>query len=111
MKFSIHHDAPVTFPNAMRVFDSAVNRTTRSGYVLGPGQRLSPEVALKAMTLWPAYQHFEDDTKGSLEVGKSADLAILSSNPLAVRRDTIKDIKVLETIKDGLTVYSAALVH
>ena len=63
------------------------------------------------MTLWPAYQHFEDDTKGSLEVGKSADHAILSANPLAVRRNTIKDIKVLETIKDGVTVYPEAVVH
>jgi hypothetical protein len=108
MKFTIHSDAPVTFPNSMRVLDSAVNRTTRSGYVLGPDQRISPEVALKAMTLWAAYQHFEDGTKGSLEVGKLADMVVLSANPLTVPRATIKDIRVLETIKEGKTVYSAA---
>jgi predicted amidohydrolase YtcJ len=107
MKLSIHHDAPVTFPNSMRVFDSAVNRTTRSGRVLGPGQRLTPMEALQAMTIWPAYQHFEEATKGSIEPGKLADLVILDKNPLTVRRAKIKDIKVLETIKAGVTVYSA----
>lgn len=108
MIFTIQSDAPVTFPNSMRILDSSVNRTTRSGYVLGPDQRISPAVALKAMTLWPAYQHFEETTKGSLEPGKRADLVILSANPLVVPPATLKDIKVLETIKDGRTVYSAA---
>ncbi|MGH8243570.1 MAG: amidohydrolase [Steroidobacteraceae bacterium] len=105
MKFSIHSDAPVTYPNSMRVLDSAVNRTTRSGHVLGPDQRLSPADALKAMTLWPAYQHFEEQTKGSLEVGKRADLVILSANPLTVAPETLKDIQVVETIKDGKSIY------
>ena len=107
MKLSIHHDAPVTFPNSMRVFDSAVNRTTRSGHVLGPGQRLTPMEALHAMTIWPAYQHFEEASKGSIETGKLADLVILDKNPLTVPRATIKNIRVLETIKAGVTVYSA----
>ncbi len=104
-RFSIHHDAPVTFPNAMRVLDSAVNRTTRSGHTLGPDQRLSPEVALKAMTIWPAYQHFEEADKGSIALGKRADLVMLSANPLRVKPSTIKDITVEATIKDGRTVY------
>ncbi len=107
MRFSIHSDAPVTLPNAMRVLDSAVNRTTRSGHVLGPAQRITPALALKAMTLWSAYQHFEEATKGSLEVGKRADMVILSANPLAVAPATIKDIKIVETIKDGVSVYTA----
>ena len=108
MKFSIHHDAPVTFPNSMRVFDSAVNRTTRTNYVLGPGQRITPAVALKAMTLWPAWQHFEADHKGSIETGKDADLVILSANPLTVPPATIKDIKIDATIKAGATIYARA---
>jgi predicted amidohydrolase YtcJ len=106
MMFSIHSDAPVTFPNSMRVYDSAVNRTTRSGYVLGPDQRISPAIALKAMTLWPAWQHFEDKTKGSIEIGKDADLVILSANPLTVPPATIKEIHVDQTIKAGETVYT-----
>lgn len=105
MKFSIHHDAPVTFPNSMRVYDSAVNRTTRSGYVLGPDQRISPMVALQAMTIWPAYQHFEEAEKGSISVGKLADLVVLDANPLTVKPATIKDIKVIETVKGGKRVY------
>jgi predicted amidohydrolase YtcJ len=108
MKFSIHHDAPVTFPNSMRVLDSAVNRTTRTGYVVGPEHRLEPLVALKAMTLWPAYQHFEEATKGSIEVGKVADLVILSGNPLTVDHPKLIDLKVDETIKEGKSIYRRA---
>jgi predicted amidohydrolase YtcJ len=107
MKFTIHSDAPVTFPNSMRILDSAVNRTTRTGFVLGPDQRISPMLALHAMTLWPAYQHFEEASKGSIEVGKRADLVILDKDPLTVPRATLKDIKVIETIKDGKSVYLA----
>jgi hypothetical protein len=108
MRFSIHSDAPVTFPNSMRVLDSAVNRTTRTGYVLGSNQRIEPLVALKAMTIWPAYQHFEEATKGSIEVGKLADLVILSDNPLTVERSKLVDIKVEETIKEGKSIYTAS---
>ena len=105
MMLSIHSDAPVTFPNSMRIFDSAVNRTTRTGYVLGPKHRLQPLEALKAMTLWSAYQHFEESTKGSIEVGKVADLVILSDNPLTIERAKLIDIKVVETIKQGKSIY------
>lgn len=105
MRFSIHSDAPVTFPNSMRIFDSAVNRTTRTGRVLGPQHRLTPMQALKAMTIDAAYQHFEEASKGSLEVNKLADLVILDKNPLKVEPATIKDIQVMETIKAGKSLY------
>lgn len=107
MKFTIHHDAPVTFPNSMRVLDSAVNRTTRSGYVIGPRQRISPYVALQAMTIWAAYQHQEENTKGSLQPGKLADLVVLDRNPLKVRRQSIVNIRVLQTLKEGKIVFQA----
>ena len=107
MKFSIHSDAPVTFPNSMRVMHSAVNRTTRSGAILGERHRIDPITAIKAMTIWPAYQHFEAHNKGSLAVGKLADLVILDKNPLTVDRSEIETIRVLETIKQGRTVYAA----
>lgn len=107
IKFSVHSDAPVTFPNSMRILDSAVNRTTRSGAILGASHRLRPMDALKAMTIWPAYQHFEEASKGSLEVGKLADMVILDQNPLSVDPAYIKGIKVLETIKEDVSVYVA----
>ena len=100
-----HHDAPVTFPNSMRVLDATVNRVTRSGMILGPDQRISPYDALRTMTIWSANQYFEEKTKGSLAVGKRADLVILDKNPLKIDPLKINGIKVKETIKDGKTVY------
>lgn len=78
---------------------AVLNRTTRTGAVLGPQHRVEPLIALKAMTIWPAYQHFEETTKGSIEPGKLADFVILSENPLTAPREKIADITVLETIK------------
>jgi predicted amidohydrolase YtcJ len=105
MIFTSHHDAPVAMPDAMRVISATVTRVTRSGQVLGPEHRTTPLVALKAHTLWSAYQHFEEKSKGSLEVGKLADFAVLDGNPLTVDPMKIADIKVVETIKEGKTVY------
>ncbi len=101
-----HSDAPVALPNLMRVMAATVNRTSRSGQIMGPDERLTPEEALKTITLWGAYQHFEEDRKGSIEVGKLADLVVLSDNPLTVDPAEIGDILVLETIKEGRSVYS-----
>ena len=106
--FSSHHDAPVALPDSMRVLSATVTRVTRSGEVLGPDQRVTPYEGLKAITIWPAYQHFEENVKGSIEVGKQADFVILSANPLTVDPLTIADIKVLETINDGQTVFRRA---
>lgn len=100
-----HHDAPVIAPDAMRVVDATVNRTTRSGAVLGPDQRLTPYEALKAVTIWGAFQHFEEASKGTLTPGKRADLVVLSANPLKVPPATIKDIRVAVTIKDGVAIH------
>ena len=85
----------------------ADHRTSRSGQVMGPDERLTPLEALKAITLWGAYQHFEEDRKGSIAVGKLADLVILSDNPLTVDPTDIGRIQVLETIKEGRTVFRA----
>jgi hypothetical protein len=105
IKFSIHNDAPIVLPNAMRLLWSAVNRRTRSDQVLGAEQQISPLDGLKALTIWAAYQQFEEDSKGSIEVGKLADFAIVSENPLTIDPMKIKDIVVLETIKEGKTIY------
>jgi predicted amidohydrolase YtcJ len=103
--FTSHHDAPVALPDSMRVLSATVTRVTRTGEVLGPDQRVTPYEGLKAITIWPAYQHFEENQKGSIEVGKQADFVILSANPLTVDPLTIADIKVLETINNGRTVF------
>lgn len=103
--FTIHNDSPVVPPDMMRLLWVAVNRETRSGFILGEGERISPMEGLKAMTSTAAYQYFEEDKKGSLTEGKQADLVILDSNPIAVDPKTIKDIKVLETIAHGKTIF------
>ena len=105
LNISIHTDAPVALPNLMRVVWTAVERTSRSGKVIGEAEKLTPYEALKAITIWSAYQHFEEDTKGSLEKGKLADLVILDNNPLKVAPENIKNIQVLETIKEGETIF------
>ncbi len=107
MKVSIHTDSPVVLPNATRTMWSAVNRRTRTNFLLGEDQRLTPLEALKAVTIWAAYQHFEEEQKGSIEPGKLADFVILSANPLTVDPMNIKDIDVVETIKEGKTIYKA----
>lgn len=106
MIFTSHHDAPVALPDSMRVLDATVTRRTRTGDILGPNQRVDVITALKAMTIWPAYQHFEESEKGTIEVGKLADLVILSADPTAVNPDTIDQIKVTETIKEGVTIFA-----
>ena len=103
--FTIHNDAPVVPPDMMRLIHIAVNRTTRSGHVLGADQRLSASEALHAVTLGAAYQYFEEDTKGSITPGKRADLVILGDNPLTADPATLADIPVVETFARGRSVY------
>ncbi len=100
-----HTDAPVAFPNMMMILWTTINRTSRSGTVMGAAERLTPYEALQSITIWGAYQFFEEDTKGSLKVGKLADLVILDQNPLKIDPMKIKDIKVTETIKEGKTIF------
>jgi len=62
---------------------------------------------LKAITINAAYQYREEASRGSSERGKRADLVVLSDNPLTVKPMAIRDIKVVETIKDGKSIYTA----
>jgi hypothetical protein len=103
---TVHTDAPVALPNQMTIVDASVNRTSRSGTVMGPDERITPYQAMQAITINSAYQSFEEKQKGSLKVGKIADLVVLSENPLKVDTKKIKYIEVLETIKDGKTIYT-----
>lgn len=102
-----HTDFVVAPLDQMFVLWSAVNRISRAGAEIGPDQRITPLEGLMAMTIWAAEQYGEQDTKGSLEAGKLADLVILDGNPLTVEPTAIKDIKVVETIKEGVTIYTA----
>ena len=123
--FTIHSDSPVMAHNPLLVFWSAVNRisygnnpiytltyaTPSDGYMAykfrTQDQRIDPEDALRASTIYAAYQEFEDKIAGSIEVGKRADFVILSDDPLKVDPIIIRDIQVLETIVGGETVYKA----
>lgn len=103
--FTIHNDSPIVPPDMMRLLWVAVNRKTRSDFVLGAEQRLTPLQALHATTLGAAYQYFEEDQKGSITVGKQADLVILGSDPLLADPDTLKDIPIVETFARGKSIY------
>lgn len=105
MMFGTHHDAPVAFPDSMRVLAATVTRRTRSGDILGPNQRVDVMTALKAMTIWPAWQHFEEKTKGSIEAGKLADFVVLSADPTAIDPETLATLTVKATVKENKVVY------
>ncbi|MGA1073129.1 MAG: amidohydrolase [Pseudohongiellaceae bacterium] len=102
---TIHNDSPVVPPDMMRLVAIAVNRETRSGYVLGPDQRVDVMEALHAVTLGAAYQYFEENEKGSLEAGKRADLVILAQDPRIVESKALADIDIVETVSRGVSVY------
>jgi predicted amidohydrolase YtcJ/heat shock protein HslJ len=102
-----HTDFVVAPLDQMMMLWSAVNRISRAGVEVGLDQRITPYEGLKAMTVWVAEQYDEQDLKGTLKAGKLADLVILDKNPLKVEPLAIKDIKVLETIKEGKTIFPA----
>ena len=63
--------------------------------------------AIKAVTINGAYQYFEEDIKGSIEEGKLADFIIVDKNPLTIPSEELETIKVLETVKEGNTIFKA----
>jgi predicted amidohydrolase YtcJ len=82
--------------------------TVRSIKVYGPDERITTLQALRAITADAAYQYREEKERGTLEVGKVADLVLLSANPLKVDPAALRDVKVVETVKSGKTVYVRA---
>jgi len=100
-----HTDCIVTPMDQLFLLWTSVNRVSRSGKIIGKEQRITPYQGLKALTINGAYEYFEEKNKGTLEVGKIADLVVLDKNPIKVTPVEIKDIKVVETIKDGVSVY------
>lgn len=101
VRLAASSDAPVEPLNPLLGVWAAVTRES------SVEERLSLEEALRAYTLDAAYFSFEEKLKGSIEMGKYADLAVLSDNPFRVKPQEIKDIRVLMTIVDGKVIYSA----
>ena len=107
MPFTVHNDAPVVPPDMIRLLWSTTNRKTRSGKVLGEEQKISTYAALEAMTIDAAYQHFEEDIKGTIEVGKQADFVVLSEDPLGVDSSNLLNINVVATYSRGMEIFDA----
>lgn len=103
---NFHQDTPITKPDMLHSVWCAVNRISREGNIIGEEQKISVYDALKAVTINAAYEYFEESTKGSIKEGKNADLIILNRNPLETDPVEIKDITVLETIKDGKVIFN-----
>ena len=107
LHFTNHSDYAVTPLDPMFILWTASERTSRSGAVIGPDERVTVAEALRAITIDAAYQYFEEASKGSIEPGKLADFVILDRNPLNATGQALRSIRVLETIKEGETVYKA----
>jgi predicted amidohydrolase YtcJ len=107
LKITLHHDAPIAGIDMLPVVAAAVNRVTSSGELLGPEERITPYEALRSITKDAAWQYFEEHRKGTLEPGKLADMVVLDADPLKINPLEIGNIKVLETIKEGQTVFRA----
>ena len=107
MRYTLHNDSPVAPSDCRMLLWSATNRRTRSDRVLGEEQRISTYDALRGITIDAAYQHFEDDIKGSIEEGKLADFVITAEDPEAIDSSRLRDLSIVETIKRGETIYAA----
>ncbi|MEG0823884.1 MAG: amidohydrolase [Erysipelotrichaceae bacterium] len=103
--YTFHQDAPVIEPNMLETLQCAVTRTTANGVILAPSEAITILQALKGITINAAYQYNEETTKGTIKPGKYADLVILSDNPLTMNCNELENIKVLQTIKAGKTLY------
>ena len=106
VKIALHNDTPSSGPNVLFSVWSAVNRKTYSGKTLGSEQSVGPYAALQGFTTNAAYLYREEANKGSISVGKIADLVVLDQNPLKVDPNEIKNIQVLKTIMGGAEIYS-----
>lgn len=104
---SNHTDFNVTPLDPFFVIWSAMSRTSRTGQVLGSDQRVDAYTALQALTTGPAWQIFEENRKGTIKEGLLADFVILSADPVKTNVDKIREIKVIETIKEDKTIFKS----
>ena len=104
-------DFPVEHVSPLKTFYASVARTTEKQLPLGGFQiedGLTRTEALKGMTIWAAYANFEEEIKGSIEVGKMADMVILKEDIMEIDINTVTNIDVVATIVDGVIVYRAS---
>jgi len=104
---SNHSDYPVTPLDTRAQLWSAMARTSRTGVVSGESQREDAWHALQALTTGPAWQVFEENQRGRIKSGLLADFVVLDRNPLTTPVDDIRAIRVLETVKEGKTIWRA----
>ena len=103
-------DSPVATMNALYGIYAAVTRRTLDDKNPGgwiPEQKITVDEAVRAFTWGSAYAEFQDDVKGTLEVGKLADVIIVSDDIFSINPVKIRDARVLTTIVDGRVVYQA----
>jgi predicted amidohydrolase YtcJ len=98
-------DTPVTFADPLLGIHAAVNRETRLGNSVGKNQRIGVMEAIRAYTWNGAFASFEENRKGSIEIGKLADLVVLNDRILKVDPTNIKELKVELTMIDGKVLY------
>jgi len=98
-------DAPVEDVDPIANYYATVSRKTKDGRVFYPEQRMSRMEALKSYTLNGAYAAFEDSSRGSLKVGKLADLTVLSKDITTIAEDEILTARIIYTIVGGKTLY------
>ncbi|MEG1932556.1 MAG: amidohydrolase, partial [Pygmaiobacter sp.] len=106
VRYTFHQDTPVLPPDMLDTVQCAVERKTKGGQLLAQSECVSVYDALKAVTINAAYQYFEEYTKGSIAVGKVADFVILDQDPLHTPLESLRNIRVLNTIKHGVVVYT-----
>lgn len=105
MHFTVHNDAPIVPADMVRLLWATTNRLTRTDQVLGADQRIDTWEALNAMTGDAAWQYFEETGKGTLTPGKQADLVVLNTNPLALPRERLLELRVEATWAHGREIY------
>ena len=105
LKFSLHADQPMFESHPLRLIQTAVERKTKKGEILGENEKLNIMEALKAMTIHAAWQIKMENKIGSIKVGKYADLIILDKNPLEVPYEELENIQVLDAFVSGNEVF------
>lgn len=108
IRFSAGTDAPVEVGDPRVEFFSLVQRTDFNGFSTDDwnlDEKLSHEQALKTMTLWAAHAAFQEDIRGSIEVGKKADFSVFDKDWMTIEPIEIMDSETVMTIVDGKVTY------